>query len=87
MYIPSPFFWNLMFNSFPSHPHVKAITFLMGEEMVVVCPRLFFGYIIMFLISLSYFEFFVVKPAPPIMLILFLKFLRSIEDFNLNFLS
>lgn len=41
----------------------------------------------MFLISLSYFEFFVVKPAPPIMLILFLKFLRSIEDFNLNFLS
>lgn len=30
VYIPSPFFWNLMFNSFPSHPHVKAITFLMG---------------------------------------------------------
>lgn len=71
-------------------PHVKAITFLIGEVVVVVYQLstywITIGCIIMFLIALTYFEFPVVKPALPGMLILFLMCLSFTEDFNLNFL-
>ena len=77
-----------MLNSFFFCPHVKAITFLIGEVVVVVYQLstywITISCIIMFLIALTYFEFPVVKPALPVMLILFLTCLSSVEDFNLN---
>ena len=71
-------------------PYVKAITFLVGEVVVVIYQLSIYwitiDYNVMLLIALNCFEFCVLKPALPVMLILFLCVLSSAEDFNLYFL-
>ena len=62
----------------------------MGEVVVVIYQLSIYwvtvGYNVMLLIALNYFEFCVLNPALPVVLILFLCVLSSAEDFNLNFL-